>query len=233
MTGWEYNITDLFAEYVRTGGWLLLPLLLSAFGIWYIYVVLLVRLKKALKTVDIEHLLTALGDKPALSNTTALSNRRLSLKETDTVTLSRAVQRLSENQGVTPRMVRRVIMRINRGIGFREAFRQCREGELEPYQYAFYVLGALVSTAPLLGLLGTVFGMIDTFAAFSGHSSPTGQQTQQIAAGISKALVTTQAGLIAALPGTMGLAHLYRLYQRLKNLVDRCESHLALALSGK
>ena len=45
---------------------------------------------------------------------------------------------------------------------------------------------------------------------------------------MSQALITTQVGLITALPGTLGLAHLYRLYKQLRNDIDRCESHLYL-----
>ena len=57
-----------------------------------------------------------------------------------------------------------------------------------------------VSTAPLLGLLGTVTGMLATFYALAEGSG--GQQTMDmIAAGISEALITTETGLIIALPG--------------------------------
>ena len=60
-------------------------------------------------------------------------------------------------------------------------------------------LGMLVSAAPLLGLLGTVFGMLQTFLgiATSGGTETAGA----VASGISEALVTTQTGLTIALPG--------------------------------
>ena len=55
----------------------------------------------------------------------------------------------------------------------------------------------IVSAAPLLGLLGTVLGMIDVFAAIvsSGVGNP-----GVLAGGISKALITTAAGLSIAIP---------------------------------
>ncbi len=62
-------------------------------------------------------------------------------------------------------------------------------------------MAALVAAAPLLGLLGTVIGMMDTF-----HAAAT--DTAALASGIGKALVTTQAGLATAIPGTLALAHL-------------------------
>ena len=58
------------------------------------------------------------------------------------------------------------------------------------------VIGAVGAAAPLLGLLGTVLGMIETFGVLTVH----GTALERMAGGISTALVTTQAGLIAALP---------------------------------
>lgn len=54
-----------------------------------------------------------------------------------------------------------------------------------------------VAAAPLLGLLGTIIGMIDTF---EGISNTGGDTSVMVAGGISKALVTTNAGLVVALP---------------------------------
>lgn len=64
------------------------------------------------------------------------------------------------------------------------------------------IIGVLASIAPLLGLLGTVTGMIDTFRAITifGTSDP-----RMMSTGISEALVTTQAGLAIAIP--LLLAH--------------------------
>ncbi len=52
----------------------------------------------------------------------------------------------------------------------------------------------------MLGLLGTVTGMLGTFKALAGGAG--GDQTMgQVAKGISEALITTETGLIVALPG--------------------------------
>ena len=57
-----------------------------------------------------------------------------------------------------------------------------------------------VSTAPLLGLLGTVTGMLATFDALAAGSG--GDKTMDlVAGGISEALITTETGLVIALPG--------------------------------
>lgn len=57
----------------------------------------------------------------------------------------------------------------------------------------------IVMLAPLIGLLGTVGGMIETFDAL--QSSSMFAQGDSIAGGISKALFTTELGLVVAVPG--------------------------------
>jgi biopolymer transport protein ExbB len=56
----------------------------------------------------------------------------------------------------------------------------------------------LASVAPLLGLLGTVTGMVETFRAICLHGTG---NAQALASGIKEALITTQAGLLVAIPG--------------------------------
>lgn len=58
-------------------------------------------------------------------------------------------------------------------------------------------LGTIAAISPLLGLTGTVFGMIRTFTVISerGVAHPS-----QLAGGISEALITTAAGLVIAIP---------------------------------
>jgi len=63
----------------------------------------------------------------------------------------------------------------------------------------------LVSTAPLTGLLGTVTGMLSTFSGLAVSSG--GSTVDLVAGGISEALITTQTGLVLAIPGYV-LIHL-------------------------
>lgn len=75
----------------------------------------------------------------------------------------------------------------------------------------FVVLEGLVAAAPLLGLLGTVGGMITTFDAVSCMTGETGTG---VASGVSRALITTQFGLVVAIPGLFGLSRLQRMYEQ-------------------
>jgi len=79
--------------------------------------------------------------------------------------------------------------------------------EMARVQRRLPFLAILISTAPLLGLLGTVAGMLITFSGMaSGNNAP----IDTISTGISRALVTTQAGLIIAIPAAFLLALLKR-----------------------
>jgi biopolymer transport protein ExbB len=91
----------------------------------------------------------------------------------------------------------------------------------------FTILAALTAVAPLLGLLGTVTGMIDTFNAVSLVGGNTGER---VAAGISSALITTQFGLIVALPGVFGLARLQRMHRNVQVIIASCCAYLSDSL---
>jgi biopolymer transport protein ExbB len=59
------------------------------------------------------------------------------------------------------------------------------------------VLGTVASVSPLLGLLGTVLGMIEVFRVVSAQGIG---QAESLAGGISEAMITTAAGLTIAIP---------------------------------
>ncbi|MFO7962635.1 MAG: MotA/TolQ/ExbB proton channel family protein [Desulfobacterales bacterium] len=77
-------------------------------------------------------------------------------------------------------------------------------------------IGVLAKTAPLLGLLGTVLGMITTFDIISFYGTG---NAKAMAGGISEALITTQTGLLVAIPGLYMSNFLKRRSQALKQRV--------------
>lgn len=89
-------------------------------------------------------------------------------------------------------------------------------------------LGTIATAAPLLGLLGTVIGMIEIFGSQAPGTG--GQNPQQLAHGISIALYNTAFGLIVAIPALMfhryfrGRVETYRLGMELA--VERMVPHL-------
>ena len=93
----------------------------------------------------------------------------------------------------------------------REIMKECIEEaaarvihDLERYLNA---LGTIAGIAPLLGLLGTVLGMIEIFSSFMGSGMT---NAALLAGGISKALITTAAGLMVAIPALFFHRYLQR-----------------------
>ena len=71
---------------------------------------------------------------------------------------------------------------------------------MSDYINTYYLLGTIAAAAPLLGLFGTVVGMIEIF----GSQAPTGGSNPQLLAhGISVALYNTAFGLMIAIPSLM------------------------------
>lgn len=104
----------------------------------------------------------------------------------------------------------------------RSRFEAIRLGIVALVERRTRFLGTLVAAAPLLGLLGTVLGMLRTFfgIATSGGAETAGV----VAAGISEALVTTQTGLTIALPGLFLVMLIQRRRQTLEAKLARLES---------
>jgi len=111
------------------------------------------------------------------------------------------------------------------GIRFRETSREDMENALQetilrevpPLERFLSTLGMLAAIAPLLGLLGTVTGMINTFHAITYYGAG---DPRMMSAGISEALVTTMLGLGVAIP--IMLCHTF-LTRKVENMVGQME----------
>lgn len=104
----------------------------------------------------------------------------------------------------------------------RDRFAEIRTAQLSRIDRRVRFLIVLVSTAPLTGLLGTVVGMLATFAGLSLASS--GRTVDLVSAGISEALITTQTGLMIAIPGYVFIYAINRRRNELALFLHRLES---------
>lgn len=77
------------------------------------------------------------------------------------------------------------------------------------------LIGALVALCPLMGLLGTVTGMIEVFGVLA---STGGSDAKSMASGVSKATIPTMAGMVAAISGVFAHTYLTRLADNEKAL---------------
>ncbi|MGE0433717.1 MAG: MotA/TolQ/ExbB proton channel family protein [Planctomycetota bacterium] len=113
----------------------------------------------------------------------------------------RAATNLPDAAADTPagrivRELRELAVTIRDRATLTRRMRPAIEREAVHLRQSLPLIASLAAIAPLLGLLGTVTGIMLTFHALSG-SKPDGSR---LAAGISQALITTRAGLAVALP---------------------------------
>lgn len=93
------------------------------------------------------------------------------------------------------------------------------------YESKMVVLGSIVTGAPFLGLLGTVWGVMDAFGGIAAATG--GASIQQLAPGVSGALLTTVAGLLVAIPSVFGYNYLLTQVKILVTELENFASSLA------
>ena len=127
-----------------------------------------------------------------------LSLTRRSFRNLDDETLIKWVEDPKKSEGEVGRIIRftqdGVFELSDIYSRFSEVFASC----LPFFERRLVYLNTLIATAPLLGLLGTVMGMLITF---KGLSIGGGKLLDVVASGISEALITTEMGLLIAVPG--------------------------------
>jgi len=151
--------------------------------------------------------------------------RSVSLRESKIVppTLLDQVINVHARQGITPDVIEKLAQDSPLGevlaAGLRneksprhvmkEAIEEAGRSVAHNLERFLTTLGTIATAAPLLGLFGTVVGMIEIF----GSQSPSGTNPQQLAQGISIALYNTAFGIAISIPSLI-------FYRHFKNKVD-------------
>jgi biopolymer transport protein ExbB len=178
-------------DYLRTGGVVMLPLVVLSLVMWLLIVnrTLFFRrlhLKNMNAKTAREHIRNGCIPDP------------MQYRGAVSLLVAEFIRRRSGHPELDRHILDETVMKINR--------------QLTDY---LAVIGVLAAIAPLLGLLGTVTGMIATFdvLAVFGRGN-----AKAMAGGISEALITTQTGLLVAIPGLYMKGFLDR---RARNLSQR------------
>jgi len=174
MSGIILNYYFLIEEFIRSGGIIIVPLIVLSILMWILImdrVLFFRRLYK--KNMDSRtawnHIRENILPDPGVYRGV------ISLLVADFLT------RRSGDRELDRKILDETVLKINR--------------RLTDY---LAVIGVLAAIAPLLGLLGTVTGMIATFDVLAVFGTG---NAKAMAGGISEALITTQTGLMVALPG--------------------------------
>lgn len=165
-------------EIVIAGGWLMVPILACSVIAVAIIIERFVRLRR--KRVLPEGVLTRVRQWAAA--------RELDRQHIEQLKRSSALGRVLSAALVNRKRERAVI---------KDAVEDTGRHVVHELERFLNTLGTIAGITPLLGLLGTVIGMIDVFSAIMIHGVG---DPNQLAGGISQALITTAAGLTVAIP---------------------------------
>lgn len=144
----------------------------------------------------------------------------------------RAVDALSaakNARGPVAGIVRAAVARYGQDPSeIRAAIERAGRNEIFLMQRRMAVLDVVITIAPLLGLLGTVTGIIKSFGIFAMTAGMT--EPSRLSSGIAEALITTAAGLIIAIPSAALYSYFNSLIDRhITDMENRAEELLALA----
>ena len=106
------------------------------------------------------------------------------------------------------------------------AFVRAANNELKRYQQGGAVLDTVITAAPLLGLLGTVTGMMGTFGALG--TGDIGAAAAKITGGVAEALIATMCGLAIAIMGLVPYNILNAKIEQTKHDISDASNALAL-----
>jgi biopolymer transport protein ExbB len=140
----------------------------------------------------------------------------------------REFRRLSSGEGMRGELVREFQTECSGAYELdREILRHCAHRLGRCLDNRLAAIAVLAGIAPLLGLLGTVLGMIQTFDVISVFGTG---NARAMAGGISVALITTQTGLLVAIPGLLMSNRLGRMAQSLRTSLDEAAAALGRGL---
>lgn len=193
---------DAFLKYMDMGGYVMPPLVLATMALWY-----------------------------GLGSRASLLRRGRGLEPRRLLAMAKA-RSLQKPRGLVEQAAllgteAKAASAFNLKERLDEVFERV-ESDLGRYRI---LIASVVAVAPLLGLLGTVSGMIETFSSLGDMTLYS--QSGGIASGISQALLTTQFGLTVAIPGLIMRGFLDRRQRLIESQIEELKNLLCVAESEK
>lgn len=178
VTGSELNLIQEFAKFMDDGGVFMWIILI----IWTFGVVIALERFKSLFKYDV--------DGPSLMN-----EIKKSILTND---VQSAIQKCTNSKALLPSVMKNGLKRANQT---KEQIRDALEASIleviPTVEKRLHYLALIANVSTLIGLLGTIYGLIQSFAAVA--SADPASKAQLLAMGISKAMNTTAFGLISAI----------------------------------
>jgi len=180
-------VIETTTGYLHQSGWIMAPLIVVSVAMWTLILERLIALRRYThRDVDLPLALAA----------------------------ARGEIMPPRSGGIRAALVRTFVAQRSGHVSLdREILAQGCESLDRELEQRLEAITVLVVVAPLLGLLGTVLGMVQTFNVLANFGTG---NARALAGGVSVALITTQTGLLIALPGLLFSGQLRDRFQQLR-----------------
>lgn len=111
------------------------------------------------------------------------------------------------------------------------AFTRAASQEMQRFSQGLPTLDTCITAAPLLGLLGTVTGMMGTFAALNSGSGDIGSAATKITGGVAEALIATMCGLAIAIMGLLPFNYLNARSEEARHDIEDASNSLEIIIN--
>lgn len=177
---------NMFFEYVIEGGWVMIPILLASVLALGVFIERMLYLQKVNKNAKV------INEKMREKLKGHRVDEAMAVCENHPGPAANIIRAGLDNSGKSREEIE-------------TAMEDAAKFEIPKLNKNLPILATIVSIATLLGLLGTVLGMITSSSVLSqqGMSNPS-----ELIGGIAQALITTAAGLIVAIPSLIGYNYL-------------------------
>lgn len=190
-------------EFLRAGGPMLW--LIVFFGIVGLYVFLEKFFQLRRNQVDVRELVTGL----------------VNVLKRDA--MIEAITLCDTTPGPVAKLLNAAIQAYQNDDEIKPAIEDTAKTELNRLESRMNILFTIANIAPLLGLLGTVIGMYDTFGSISAAN---GMSLAALSGGVKQALITTAAGLCVAIPAHLAYNYLVTKVQSLCADMEKASSEI-------
>ena len=211
LLGVKSSQPETLAKLLSAGGVVMIPLLFLSIVTLAMILIYLVSLRRG-AVAGTRFMTTAetLLGKGDLMGVLAIANRH---RDTVAVIISRTLEFLARNPGATDEQLREVAQTEG-----------SREASILNQRVAW--LADIATIAPMLGLLGTVFGMIRSFSVMANDVAAS--RPMLLAEGVAEALVATAAGLVVGIPAMAAYAYFRN---RVQGMISEMEGATTLLLA--
>lgn len=185
-----YDLVQATVEQIKIGGWVMYPLVMLSLWMWF----LIVKKLRDMYAFNV-------GQAPLQDCLRTMGTDKFSASNWQQSIVEGFLKGRTEDNDLNQMVLENLRLRqedyVKRSVG---------------------TISLLAAIAPLLGLLGTVGGMIKTFAVIAEYGTG---NARALASGISEALITTQTGLVVAVPGLFLAGFLARRSELLLQEMER------------